>query len=96
MTHAKTTPAEFSTTGTEGLDHILDGGLTPHRLYLIEGDPGAGKTTLAIRYLMEGGKIGEPGLYVTLSESREELNEIAESHDWSLESIHVFEARILG
>jgi len=90
MTQAKTTP-EFSTTGNEGLDHILNGGFTPNRLYLIEGDPGAGKTTLAIRYLLEGVKRGEPGLYVTLSESRDELNEIARSHGWNLNEINIFE-----
>src|SRR4051812_21708328 len=81
----------LSTTGTEGLDYVLNGGLTANRLYLIEGDPGAGKTTLAIRFLLEGAKRGETSLYVTLSESREELNEVAESHGWSLDRINIFE-----
>jgi circadian clock protein KaiC len=60
-------------------------------LYLIEGDPGAGKTTLALRYLLEGAKVGETGLYVTLSETKEEINAVAESHGWSIDPIHVVE-----
>jgi len=80
-----------SATGTAGLDIILGGGLPPNRLYLIEGDPGAGKTTLALRYLLEGAKADETGLYVTLSETREEINAVAESHGWSLDGIHVME-----
>lgn len=80
-----------SATGTAGLDHILGGGFTPNRLYLIEGDPGAGKTTLALCYLLEGVKRGEPGMYITLSETREEINAVAASHGWSLDKIHVVE-----
>ena len=80
-----------SATGTAGLDHILGGGFTPHRLYLIEGDPGAGKTTLALRYLLEGANHGETGLYVTLSETAEEINAVAGSHGWSLDGIHLVE-----
>ena len=80
-----------SSTGTEGLDHILGGGFTPNRLYLIEGDPGAGKTTLALCYLLEGARAGEAGLYVTLSETKEELDAVARSHGWSLDPIHLVE-----
>src|SRR5690242_6029119 len=80
-----------SATGTPGLDQILGGGFTPNRIYLIEGDPGAGKTTLALRYLLQGARVGEAGLYVTLSETREEINAVAESHGWSLEPIRVVE-----
>jgi circadian clock protein KaiC len=80
-----------SATGTPGLDQILGGGLTPNRLYLIEGDPGAGKTTLALRYLLQGAEDGESGLYVTLSETKEEIEAVAESHGWSLEAINVVE-----
>lgn len=78
-------------TGVEGLDDILNGGLTSHRLYLIEGEPGSGKTTLALQYLLEGVRLGEKVLYITLSESAEELQAVAESHGWTLEGITVKE-----
>lgn len=78
-------------TGVEGLDDILNGGLTPQRFYLIEGEPGSGKTTLALQYLLEGVRLGEPVLYVTLSESAEELNAVARSHGWTLDGIAVTE-----
>jgi circadian clock protein KaiC len=78
-------------TGVSGLDDILGGGFTPNRLYLIEGDPGSGKTTLALRYLLEGFSRGEKGLYVTLSETREELEGVARSHGWSLDGFTVCE-----
>jgi len=78
-------------TGIPELDHILQGGLTPNRLYLVEGTPGSGKTTLALQYLIEGRRCGEKGLYVTLSETRDELIAAARSHGWSLDGIEVFE-----
>jgi circadian clock protein KaiC len=78
-------------TGIAGLDNILGGGFTPNRLYLIEGDPGAGKSTLALQFLLEGRRLGEPGLYVTLSETRAELEGVAASHGWSLEGLTVCE-----
>jgi circadian clock protein KaiC len=81
----------LSSTGTTGLDQILGGGFTPNRLYLIEGDPGAGKTTLALCYLLEGAKQGETGLYVTLSETREEIESVAQSHGWSVDAIRIVE-----
>lgn len=77
--------------GIEGLDLILGGGLPRNHIYLVDGDPGTGKTTMALQYLMEGVRLGEPGLYVTLSESREELADVAASHGWTLEGIAVFE-----
>lgn len=80
-----------SRTGIGGLDDILDGGFTRDRLYLIDGDPGAGKTTLALQYLLEGIREGEKGLYVTLSETREELDAVAKSHGWSLDAIEIVE-----
>jgi circadian clock protein KaiC len=80
-----------SSTGIPGLDAILGGGFTPNRLYLIQGDPGAGKTTLGLQYLLEGVRQGEHGLYVTLSETEEELRAVAASHGWSLEGIALFE-----
>lgn len=81
----------LSPTGTTGLDQILEGGLSSNRLYLIEGDPGSGKTTLALCYLIDGAKKGEVGLYVTLSETKEEINAVAKSHGWSLEPIQIVE-----
>ena len=78
-------------TGIQGLDYLLDGGLPAHRLHLIEGDPGTGKTTLALQFLMEGRKRGETCLYVTLSETLAELTGVARSHGWTLEGLEVFE-----
>jgi circadian clock protein KaiC len=78
-------------TGIEGLDAILRGGLPRDRMYLVEGDPGAGKTTLALQFLREGAAQGEPVLYVTLSETKAELNDVAASHGWSLEGINTLE-----
>jgi circadian clock protein KaiC len=78
-------------TGIEGLDDILQGGLPANRVYLVEGEPGAGKTTLALQFLMEGVRLGEAGLYVTLSETKEELEASARSHGWSLEGLNIHE-----
>src|SRR5436190_12018527 len=93
MTEVQYAPAdagpEYARTGIEGLDDILRGGLTRNRLYLIEGVPGSGKTTLALQYLIEGAQRGERVLYVTLSESREELQAVADSHGWSLAGVDV-------
>jgi len=72
-------------TGVAGLDDILAGGLQRGRVYLIEGSPGTGKTTIATQFLMEGAAAGERGLYITLSETEEELRESAASHGWSFE-----------
>src|SRR3977135_1160229 len=86
MSGPQESPAEpFASTGVSGLDDILCGGLTPHRLYLIEGVPGSGKTTLALQFLMEGVRLGERVLYVTLSETEDELRGVATSHGWSLD-----------
>lgn len=78
-------------TGVVGLDEILCGGYQGSRIYLIEGEPGAGKTTLALQFLLEGIKRGERGLYIALSESRDELLHSAASHGWSLDGIDIFE-----
>lgn len=77
--------------GNSGLDRVLAGGLPPNRLYLIEGTPGSGKTTLALQFLLDGAKQGEKGLYITLSETAEELHSVAASHGWSLDQLAVFE-----
>src|SRR6187200_2400165 len=82
---------ENSATGIAGLDDILCGGFRSDRLYLIEGVPGSGKTTLSLQFLLEGVRLGEPVLYITLSETKEELEEVAESHGWSLEGISIRE-----
>ncbi|WP_425395225.1 ATPase domain-containing protein [Aeoliella sp.] len=78
-------------TGNLTLDAILCGGLTRNRIYLIDGPPGAGKTTLGIGFLLQGIKEGEPGLYVTLSETRSELAGIADSHGWSIDGLNIYE-----
>lgn len=78
-------------TGIAGLDEILCGGFIANRMYLVEGTPGVGKTTLAMRFLLEGVSRGERTLYVALSETRDELEEVARSHGWSLEGIDIVE-----
>ena len=79
----------LAATGIAGLDQILGGGLLRRRLYLVEGLPGTGKTTLALQFLMEGVRLGESVLYVTLSESEAELRAVALSHDMSMEGIEI-------
>jgi circadian clock protein KaiC len=83
--------ASLASTGVAGLDTILAGGLPTSHLYLLDGSPGTGKTTLALQFLLTGLAHGERGLYVTLSESREELSEVAASHGWTVDGIDVFE-----
>ncbi len=78
-------------TGIEGLNEILDGGFPSSCLYLIQGDPGSGKTTLALQFLLDGVRLGEKTLYITLSETKEELLKVARSHGWSLGQISLFE-----
>ena len=80
-----------ASTGIEALDEILGGGLTKDRAYLIEGTPGSGKTTIALQFLLEGVRLGERGLYITLSETSAELREVARSHNWSLDEVELFE-----
>jgi len=78
-------------TGITGLDDILGGGLPRSRSYLVQGRPGTGKTTLALQFLLEGVRNGERCLYITLSETEEEVRQVADSHGWSLDGIHVFD-----
>ena len=90
-TSVGTPPVERVSTGIVGLDDILGGGLPRNHLYLLDGEPGTGKTTLALQFLLAGAAAGMRGLYVTLSETREELMGVAESHGWSLEGVDLFE-----
>ena len=82
---------ERAPTGIAGLDEILGGGLPRDRLYLVDGEPGSGKTTLALQFLLAGRDAGERCLYVTLSETAEELRAAAHSHGWSLDGLSVVE-----
>lgn len=81
----------FLSSGVPGLDRILSGGLTRDRLYLVEGEPGTGKTTLALQFLNEGVRQGESVLYITLAETSVELRSVAQSHGWSMDGIHIEE-----
>ncbi len=72
--------ADRTSTGIDGLDYILGGGFPRNRIYLIEGHPGSGKTTLGLQFLLEGGERGETGLCISLSGNREELHLVADSH----------------
>ena len=83
----------FASTGIPSLDHILAGGIPRDCLFLIQGDPGVGKTALALSFLMAGRDAGERGLYVTLSESPAELHAVARSHGWDLTGIEIHEVR---
>ncbi len=91
----KKTPRPKSVTNIAGLDTILGGGLPAHRLYVLKGEPGAGKTTLALQYLLAGAALGEKGLYITLSETADEVAEVAESHGWDLGALAIFELSAL-
>ena len=84
-------PKQRAKTGVVGLDDILGGGLPVGHLYLIQGDPGSGKTTLGLQFLMEGVSQGEKVLYITLSESKDELLGVAKSHGWDISHIPIFE-----
>ena len=77
--------------GVKGLDDALGGGVPLHRMYLIKGNPGVGKTTLALQFLLEGARRDEAGLYITLSETKEELETVAASHGWDLTPLKLFE-----
>ena len=91
MPNSRMTSFDKLPTGVPGLDDILSGGLPRNCLYLVEGNPGVGKTTLAMQFLLEGRARGESCLYVTLSETKVELEAVARSHRWSLEGITIIE-----
>ena len=82
---------ERASTGIAGLDDVLGGGLPSNHVYLVEGDPGSGKTTLGLHFLLEGVRRKEKGLYVTLSETAAELRTVSASHGWNLEGVELFE-----
>lgn len=91
-TSTRPTPARAQLSiGVPGLNDVIGGGLEPHRLYLVEGTPGAGKTTIALQFLLEGARQGESVLYVTLSETETELRGVAASHGWDLSGLHMRE-----
>jgi circadian clock protein KaiC len=94
MSKGKITSAERVSTGIEGLDFILKGGLPKNRLYLIQGNPGTGKTTIGLQFLLEGERKGEKGLYITLSESKEELISVGNSHGWDVESLNIYDLTV--
>src|SRR5919199_4571191 len=79
------------TSGLPSLDYILRGGYAANRIHLIEGEPGAGKTTLGLQFLLEGSSKGERCLYITLSEGRDELMHVARTHGWDLSGVEIFE-----
>src|SRR5258705_2608491 len=84
--------SDQASSGVSGLDDVLAGGFTRGCLFLVEGNPGTGKTTMALRFLLEGARAGERNLYITLSETKAELLNGAASHGWILDSsIEVFE-----
>lgn len=88
---ARPDPQALLSIGVAPLDEVLGGGLTPHRMYMLEGVPGSGKTTLGLQYLMAGLAAGESTLYVTLSESEAEVRAIADSHGWDFTGLHIVE-----
>lgn len=86
-------PQPLSQTGIVGLDDVLKGGLPRGSIYLVKGNPGVGKTTLALQFVLAGVKAGETSLYITLSETQTELREVARSHGWSLDGVSLFELK---
>jgi len=84
-------PTALVPTGVPGLDPVLAGGYAENRVHLIEGQPGSGKTSMALQFLMDGARHGELGLYVTLSETTAELCAVAASHGWTFDGIEIFE-----
>lgn len=85
------TPTDRVPTGILGLDHVLRGGLPSNGVFLVQGKPGAGKTTLALQYLLEGLRRGETVLYAAVTETRREVEQVARSHGWSLDGLPIWE-----
>src|SRR5678815_827387 len=95
-TSASPTSVRRQPTGVSGVDEVLGGGLPARRLYVVEGNPGSGKTTFALQFLLEGVRLGQRVLYITLSETAEELEDVAASHGWKLEGINLLELSSLS
>jgi len=91
MTNGDVDRDAIASTGVPGLDDVLGGGLPENHLHLVEGEPGSGKTTLALQFLLEGARRGERVLYVTFAETARELTAVAASHGWVFEGIDIFE-----
>lgn len=85
------TDQKRASTGIAGLDDVLGGGLPADHVYLVEGTPGSGKTTLGLQFLRRGVELGEKGLYITLSETTSELHTVAASHGWTLDGVEIFQ-----
>lgn len=96
MTNSEFGKFDHVSTGIEGLDFILRGGLPKDRLYLLQGNPGTGKTTMGLQFLLDGEEKGEQGLYITLSESKDELIAVGRSHYWDLTKLEIFDLTISG
>ena len=89
--HPTTESPRRVSTGVEGLDDIIDGGFPQGHLYLLEGETGTGKTTIGLQFLLEGVRHGERGLFITLSSTRQDIEEVAHSHGWSIAPLAVGE-----
>lgn len=96
MKNQNSTDLQKCTTGITGLDEVLAGGLPRNYLYLLQGRPGTGKTTLALQFLLEGVRLGERCLYVTFSETKAELLEVARSHGWDLDKLDILELSVFA
>lgn len=96
MSEVETINSDKASTGIEGLDYILKGGLSRNRLYLVQGNPGTGKTTMGLQFLLEGERAGEKGLYITLSESKDELIAVGDSHGWNLQHLNIHDLTVSG
>ena len=94
MNTTEITNLDRVSTGIEGLNYILKGGLPRDRLYLLQGNPGTGKTTMALQFLLDGEAKGETSLYITLSESFNELIAVGKSHDWDLSAINIYDLTV--
>lgn len=90
LSEQKTQAGSTVSTGVSGLDEVLFGGLLEGQFYLVEGEPGTGKTTLSLQFLLKGAQRGEPVLYISLAESEREIQQVARSHGWSLEGLSIY------